>query len=35
MEGFIDYPQDFHVDEYEVDEVQWDIGFVSVGRNDE
>jgi len=35
VEGFIDYPEDFHVDECEVDRVQWDTGFVSLGPNDD
>lgn len=34
VEGFVDYPEHFHVDEYEVDQVQWDTGFVSSGPND-
>jgi hypothetical protein len=28
LEGFRDYPDDFHVDEVPVDELLWDTGFV-------
>ncbi|CCG02040.1 DUF7336 domain-containing protein [Blastococcus saxobsidens] len=35
VEGFIDYPEHFLVDECEVDGVQWDTGFVSLRPNDD
>jgi hypothetical protein len=34
LEGFRDYPEDFLVDEYDVDRVQWESGFVSLGPDD-
>jgi hypothetical protein len=34
LEGFSDYPEDFLVDEYDVDQVQWESGFVRLGSND-
>jgi hypothetical protein len=34
VEGFRDYPDDFLIDEYDVDRVQWESGFVSLGPED-
>ena len=34
LQGFRDYPDDFLVDEYDVDRVQWESGFVSLGPED-
>lgn len=34
FEGFRDYPEAFLIDEYDVDNVQWDTGFVSLGPDD-
>jgi hypothetical protein len=34
LEGFRDYPEDFLIDEYDVDRVQWVSGFVSLGPDD-
>ena len=34
LQGFRDYSDDFLVDEYDVDRVQWESGFVSLGPED-
>lgn len=34
VEGFRDYPNDFSIDEYDIDHVQWESGFVSLGPED-
>jgi hypothetical protein len=34
VEGFRTYPADFLIDEYDVDQVQWETGFVSLGPDD-
>ena len=34
VEGFCDYPDDFSIDEYDLDQVQWETGFVSLGPDD-
>ncbi len=34
VEGFRDHPDDFLIDEYDVDRVQWESGFVSLGLED-
>ena len=34
LQGSRDYPEDFLINEYDVDQVQWVSGFVSLGSNE-